>query len=147
MEKQHWSYQRNIKKAINYFYKYFAHILPIFLIGKILLKIGICQTLGFSILKMSPLESVLWISFNFSHFLSSRLSIPTRNIIKHSVNHKMHLRKCGCVVWSKQKSPGMYYGKCAYRYWGKSASSVETRDSLAVSCSRRKSRPPSSLDV
>jgi hypothetical protein len=56
LENQCWSHLRNIKTAMNYFYKYFAHILPIFLIGKIWLNIGICQTLGFSILKMSPLE-------------------------------------------------------------------------------------------
>jgi hypothetical protein len=37
-----------------FFYKHFAHNLPIFLIGKIWLNIGICQTLGFSILKISP---------------------------------------------------------------------------------------------
>jgi hypothetical protein len=54
LEKQCWSYLRNIKTAINYFfYKHFAHNLPIFLLDKIWLNIGICQTLGFSILKMS----------------------------------------------------------------------------------------------
>jgi hypothetical protein len=57
-EKQCWSYLRNIRTAINYFfYKRFAHNLLIFLIGNIWLNIGICQTLGFSILKMSPLKS------------------------------------------------------------------------------------------
>jgi hypothetical protein len=39
-----------------FFYKRFAHNLTIFLIGKIWLNIGICPTLGFSILKISPLE-------------------------------------------------------------------------------------------
>jgi hypothetical protein len=43
-----WSYLRNIETALNYFtYKHFAHNLLVFPIGKI------CQTLGFSILKMS----------------------------------------------------------------------------------------------
>jgi hypothetical protein len=54
LDKHSWLYLRNIKTAINYcFYKWCAHNLPIFLIGKIWLNIGICQTLGFSILKMS----------------------------------------------------------------------------------------------
>jgi hypothetical protein len=37
-----------------FFYKRFTHNLPIFLIRKVWLNIGICQTLGFSVLKMSP---------------------------------------------------------------------------------------------
>jgi hypothetical protein len=56
LEKQWWSYLRNIKTAINYFfYKRYTHNLSLFLTGKFWLNIGICQTLGFSILKMSPL--------------------------------------------------------------------------------------------
>jgi hypothetical protein len=51
LENHFWSYLRNIKTAINYFfYKCFAHNLPIFLVGKIWLNIGICHILGFSIL-------------------------------------------------------------------------------------------------
>jgi hypothetical protein len=46
------------RTAINYFYKRFAHNQPLFLIGKIGLNIRIFQTLGFSILKMSPLYGV-----------------------------------------------------------------------------------------
>jgi hypothetical protein len=50
--------------ALNYFfYKRFAHNLPMFLIGKILLNIGICQTLRFSILKMSPRSIFLYFLF------------------------------------------------------------------------------------
>jgi hypothetical protein len=54
LEKQCCSYLRNIKTAINNFCKPFAHNLPIFFIGELWLNIGICQTLGFSIQKMSP---------------------------------------------------------------------------------------------
>jgi hypothetical protein len=60
MGKQCLSYLRNIKTAINYFlllhFLHFAPNLPkpIFLIEKIWMNIGICQTLGFSILKMPP---------------------------------------------------------------------------------------------
>jgi hypothetical protein len=52
------TYPRNIMTSMNYFYKRFAHNLPIFLTGKIWLNIGICQTLWFSILKILPL---VWI--------------------------------------------------------------------------------------
>jgi hypothetical protein len=45
---------RNIKTAINYFTNVSHPNLPILLIGKMWLNIGIYQTLGFSILKMSP---------------------------------------------------------------------------------------------
>jgi hypothetical protein len=38
------------------FFKCFVHNIPIFLVGNIWPNIGICQTLGFSILKMSPLQ-------------------------------------------------------------------------------------------
>jgi hypothetical protein len=57
LEKWCWSYLRNIKAAINYFYKNFPHNLTIFLIGKMFPNIGIFQTLGFSILKMSPQDN------------------------------------------------------------------------------------------
>jgi hypothetical protein len=54
-KKQCWSYLRNIKTAINYFLQTFrAYNLPIFLIGNSWLNIGVCQTQGFSILKMPP---------------------------------------------------------------------------------------------
>jgi hypothetical protein len=60
LEKQCWSYLRNIKTAINYFfYERFALNQPIFLIGKIWMNIGICKTLGFSILKMRPLSAYI----------------------------------------------------------------------------------------
>jgi hypothetical protein len=53
LKKPHWLYLRNTKTAINYLFKRLTHNLPIFLTGKIWLNIGICQTLGFSFLKMS----------------------------------------------------------------------------------------------
>jgi hypothetical protein len=60
LEKQCWSYLRSIKTAINYFFnKHFTLNLPIFLIGKIWLNIGIWQTLGFSNLKMFPQKTYL----------------------------------------------------------------------------------------
>jgi hypothetical protein len=56
LEKQCWSYLRNIETAINFFFVYerFAQNLSRISHRKIWLNIGICQTLGFSILKMSP---------------------------------------------------------------------------------------------
>jgi hypothetical protein len=57
--KQCWPYLRNIDSNTvkDLLYKCFKHNLPIFFKGKIWLNIGICQTLGFSILKMSLLNS------------------------------------------------------------------------------------------
>jgi hypothetical protein len=65
LEKQCCSYLRNIKTAINYVCKRFEHNLLIFLIGKIWMNIGICQTLGFSILKMPALDSTVFTLFFF----------------------------------------------------------------------------------
>jgi hypothetical protein len=49
LEKQCWSNQRNIYDSNElFFYKHFAHNLPIFLQGNIWLNIGICQTLVFT---------------------------------------------------------------------------------------------------
>jgi hypothetical protein len=55
LEKQCWSYLRNIETAVNNFLQMFrTQSTPI---GKIWLNIGICQTLGFPFLKMSPLNT------------------------------------------------------------------------------------------
>jgi hypothetical protein len=58
-----------------FFYKRFVHNLPIFLIGKIWLNIGICQTLGFSILKMWPRNSYACLNKGnaISGFLRARI--------------------------------------------------------------------------
>jgi hypothetical protein len=63
LEKQRWSYLRNIKTARNYFYKHFA---------KVAEHWDLPNTLGFSILKMSPLLCVV-VSWSYERRVSDFL--------------------------------------------------------------------------
>jgi hypothetical protein len=78
LEKQCWSYIRNIKTAVNYFYTYFTDNLPIFLIGKIWQNIGICQTLGWC--RLSIFITMWKMKKNFCRLWTTLHSAPYINI-------------------------------------------------------------------
>jgi hypothetical protein len=87
LEKLCCSYLRNITTAVNYFfYKHFAHYLPILLIAKIWLSIRICKTLGSSILKMSPQKGSAFDWAPVSAFLKIHGTLGTRHFQNVGLN-------------------------------------------------------------
>jgi hypothetical protein len=90
-KKQCWSYLR--QQVTIFVYKCFVYDLPIFLLGKPWLNIGICPTLGFSILKMSP-QSMLGGRGNFLMWNFLRIFLD----LFHA---KSHVGECSLLFWTR----------------------------------------------